>query len=161
MQKCVGKLKTIVALFLILSLFIPFKSVLPKYIVTPKQVSSNDYVCMSKALYFEARGESTTGIIAVANVILNRKKNKKFPDDICNIVHQRTKYTCQFSWVCDNPKFDMSKVPNRVKVIAAKAIQGQLKDVTGGALFFHSLTMNPWDNLRHTRTVGRHNFYKY
>jgi spore germination cell wall hydrolase CwlJ-like protein len=117
--------------------------------------------CLSTALYFEARGESKTGAVAVANVIMNRTKHSNFPEDVCGVVKQRTKYVCQFSWVCKGMRVDFSRIPERLKEIAMKALSGKLKDVTGGALFFHSLESNPWRDLRHTRTIGQHIFYKY
>jgi spore germination cell wall hydrolase CwlJ-like protein len=116
---------------------------------------------MSTALYFEARGEPRNGVIGVANVIMNRMAHNKFPSNVCAVVKQRTKYVCQFSWVCDGSRIDMNRIPVKFKEIAHKALSGKLKDNTGGALFFHSLDSNPWENLRHTTTIGRHNFYKY
>ena len=59
--------------------------------------------CLSEALYFEARGEQIEGQIAVADVIINRKVSKRFPNTICGVVaegsHKRN--ACQFSYNCD------------------------------------------------------------
>ncbi len=58
-----------------------------------------DWHCLTEALYFEARGESVKGQIAVAEVILNRVASPKFPDSVCAVVNQGTgrKYACQFT----------------------------------------------------------------
>lgn len=44
--------------------------------------------CLSEALYYEARNQSHLGMKAVANVILNRKNAKGYPNTICKVVHQ-------------------------------------------------------------------------
>ena len=63
---------------------------------------------MSEAIYFEARGESIVGQIAVGNVALNRVHSKRFPNTVCKVVHQGVTYKghmirnkCQFSYYCD------------------------------------------------------------
>ena len=38
--------------------------------------------CMALALYFEARSESIDAQLAVAEVILNRVEDTRFPDDV-------------------------------------------------------------------------------
>ena len=44
--------------------------------------------CLAMAIYYEARGESEKGQIAVAQVIMNRVKSRKYPGSICNVVYQ-------------------------------------------------------------------------
>lgn len=58
--------------------------------------------CMSRVLYFEARGEGTQGMAAVGYVVLNRMATKGFPDTACGVVYQQNRRGCQFSWVCDD-----------------------------------------------------------
>ena len=124
----------------------------------------NEYTCMSLALHYEARGEGTKGMIAVANVILNRVNHSQFPDTICEVVKQRHKKTCQFSWVC-NPT-TTRKEPNisfSARLIAYEAvINRSLRDVTNGALFFHTTAISPvWSaTKRMTARIGNHLFYK-
>ena len=59
--------------------------------------------CLAIALYHEARGEDELGQIAVAQVILNRVRSRKYPDTICGVVYQNTHRfnRCQFSFACD------------------------------------------------------------
>ena len=38
--------------------------------------------CLAIAIYFEARGEPDVGQIAVGNVIVNRTKDPRFPNDV-------------------------------------------------------------------------------
>lgn len=118
---------------------------------------------MVTALYFEARGESVLGIQAVANVILNRTAHRRFPDSICAVVKQKYKKTCQFSWNCDGkPNLLPKTIEPKIKDIAFSAVVSKsLDDVTGGALFFHSKTVEGWDRLKRTKQIGNHYFYKY
>jgi len=59
--------------------------------------------CLALAIYFEARGESRLGQIAVSQVILNRVTSRKYPASICAVVYQNVERFngCQFSFVCD------------------------------------------------------------
>lgn len=50
--------------------------------------------CLAENLYYEARGEPIEGIIEVANVTLNRVQDKRWPNTVCGVVHQKW----QFSW---------------------------------------------------------------
>jgi spore germination cell wall hydrolase CwlJ-like protein len=158
---CVGNTSLIFAtLLLVATLLLPTKLNINSEIKLDDRFIKQ-FNCLATALYFEARGENHLGIVGVANVIINRTEHRKFPGDVCGVVKQRTKYVCQFSWVCDGAKININRIPVKYKEIAKKALSGTLKDVTGGALFFHSMETNPWKNLTHTRTIGRHNFYKY
>ena len=53
----------------------------------PEQYNLNkEELCLVQTIYFEARGESFIGQLAVANVILQRLNNKSFPNTICKVV---------------------------------------------------------------------------
>lgn len=63
-------------------------------------------ICMTEALFYEARGEGEIGQYAVAEVIMNRVHSKSFPNSICSVVHQpsrnpRRPKACAFSYSCD------------------------------------------------------------
>ena len=68
-----------------------------------KAVSEKELWCLATAIYFEARGESYRGQVAVAQVVLNRVKHKLYPDTICGVVfqNQNRRNSCQFSFACD------------------------------------------------------------
>jgi N-acetylmuramoyl-L-alanine amidase len=124
----------------------------------------NQYRCMKLALHYEARGEGTKGMMAVANVILNRVNSSRYPNDICSVVTQKYKSTCQFSWYCD--KQLTRKEPNisfKARFIAYEAVvNNSLKDITGGALLFHANTIEPYwaSTQKLTRQIGNHIFYR-
>ena len=75
-----------------------------------KASGNAEWACLTEALYFEARGESISGIFAVAEVIANRRDSKKFPNSICGVIKQGShrKNACQFSYKCDGHKRSLS-----------------------------------------------------
>lgn len=153
----------IVAVLLLVATLPASLATMPPSIDWPTDKELNDYKCMVTALYFEARGESIVGVQAVANVILNRTTHYRFPDSVCEVVKQRNKRVCQFSWYCNKkPLILPDEIDIKIKEIAFTAvITKSLKDVTGGALFFHSKTVEGWSGLNRTRQIGNHYFYKY
>lgn len=120
-----------------------------------------DFECMAENIYHEARGESTSGMKAVANIVLNRMKSSLFPDTVCEVIYQKN----QFSWIKASRKIDFNKIPDKIKWIAFESlVNNQWKDNTGGALFFHVVNAETsWnmDAIHITTKIGNHVFYKY
>ena len=58
--------------------------------------SSSDLYLLAKAVYAEARGESYTGKVAVAAVILNRVDHPSFPNTIAGVVYQPWAFTAVY-----------------------------------------------------------------
>ena len=121
--------------------------------------------CLSEALYFESRGEQLEGQIAVADVIINRKNSKNFPNTICRVVsegsHKRN--ACQFSYNCDG-KLELihdKRAYRRIAKLSSLLLNGAFADITSGATFFHASEVNPsWaKKFRETKKIGRHIFY--
>ena len=122
--------------------------------------------CLAEAIYFEARGEKATGQQAVAEVIINRVKSDKFPDKICEVVTQGGNYKnkCQFSFNCDGLPESISEKDAyaEVRMLAFRAMQGEIKPVAGGATYFHATWANPrWAGVfEKTAEIGSHVFYQ-
>jgi len=121
--------------------------------------------CLSRAIYWEARGDGADGMEAVANVVMNRLGFEDFPNTICEVVAQgREQGACQFSWLCDDHSIDAKDDESYAiaKEIARKAINRQLTDRTGGALYFHQRKVSPSWSAEFIKTVeiGEHVFYK-
>lgn len=129
--------------------------------------------CLAKAIYFEARNQSFEGKIAVAAVVLNRVKVGVHPNTICEVVHTG----CQFSWNCDKTKqYDPAKHRKqeerdawddalelaKLSIIAYN--NGDFKDVTRGATYFHANYVKPywarWKKLERTVRIEDHVFYR-
>lgn len=54
--------------------------------------------CLARTIYWEARGEETAGIEAIAHVVMNRLGHEGFPGTICEVVRQGSEQgACQFS----------------------------------------------------------------
>ena len=63
---------------------------------TPKPAKLDPELrCLAGAVYFESRGESLPGQLAVAHVVINRANSGRFPKSLCGVVHQKS----QFSFV--------------------------------------------------------------
>ena len=121
--------------------------------------------CLARTIYWEAKGEGDAGMEAVANVVMNRLGHKGFPNTICGVVRQgHEQGACQFSWWCDGRSDDAEEDKSYAiaKEIARKALNGQLTDRTGGALYFHQRKATPSWSAEYIKTVevGEHIFYK-
>ena len=122
--------------------------------------------CLAQAIYFEARGEPLDGQIAVAEVVLNRVDDPKFPKTICGVTRQGTGSGrgCQFSYVCDRNSDTMKSAVSRERSekIASLMLAGRARTVTDGATYFHTRTSRPDWSRRFVRTaaIGHHLFYR-
>jgi len=121
--------------------------------------------CLARTVYWEARGEGTVDMEAIANVVMNRLGHAGFPKTICSVVRQgQERGSCQFSWWCDG-RSDQAKEDESyatAKEIARKALNLQLIDRTGGALYFHQQNVTPVWAGKYIKTVkiGKFVFYK-
>lgn len=119
----------------------------------------------ARTLWGEARGEGTTGMQAVANVIRNRVNGLKWFGSTFKEVCLKPR---QFSaWEdLNRPKMlavDTSNPQFRQAVeIAKKAVAGTLPDITNGANHYHAVNVKPsWaDTKKLTVIIGNHAFYK-
>ncbi len=55
--------------------------------------NSNDRYLLAKIVYAEARGESYTGQVAIAAVVLNRVKDSRFPNTVSGVIYQPWAFT--------------------------------------------------------------------
>jgi spore germination cell wall hydrolase CwlJ-like protein len=134
----------------------------------PRANGDAEWRCLAEALYFEARGESLQGQFAVAEVILNRRDSRKFPSSVCSVIGQGSKsgkkYACQFSYKCDGRAevFSEGKAYVQVGKVARIMLDGQSRNLTKGAMFYHTGAVSPkWSRTFHrTAKVGSHYFYR-
>lgn len=125
-----------------------------------------EQVCLAKAIYFEARSEPTLGQMAVAGVVLNRVRSKRYPNSICGVVFQNEERrdACQFSFACDGKTEVASnkKLWKRSMQLAKAFVTGRKKAVgIRNALHYHADYVNPkWaSKMRVVKKIGRHIFY--
>lgn len=132
----------------------------------PEPSGGDEFACLARALYFEARGEGVDGQFAVAEVILNRVESPRYPNSICGVVYQGASRhnACQFSFACDgNPEtIHESGAFALAKRIARQMKDGASRDLTDGATHFHNTSVNPHWSRSYDRTarIGEHIFYR-
>ncbi len=125
-----------------------------------------EWKCLTEALYFEARGESLRGQFAVAEVILNRRDSRRWPNSVCGVINQGTGrlFACQFTYTCDgrSERIGNQRVYERLGRIARVMLNGGARQLSGGATYYHTTAVRPrWSRVfRHTTTIGVHKFYR-
>ena len=125
-----------------------------------------NFACLAEALYFEARGEELKGVVGVAEVILNRVEDPRYPDDVCSVVNQGTgeRYRCQFTYTCDGRPETITeeRAYLRVAKVARLMLDGAPRRLTAGATHYHTKSVSPrWSRVfPRTATLGYHHFYR-
>lgn len=103
-------------------------------VINIKNIAKTATDCLAVAIAGEARGEVVTGQVGVANVVYNRVNT--WGGSECVNVFAHNASGCQFYGACRGRHFSQD-VMDRARTIAAAQLSGSLKDVTGGALYFH------------------------
>jgi len=123
--------------------------------------------CLANAVYFEARGESVRGQIAVAQVVMNRVFSPFYPNDVCGVVYQNANrhLACQFTFACDGIP-DVVTEPDawaRAQRIAHDMLGGKLwMPEVAKATHYHAYWVHPdWVNeMKKIYKLGVHAFYR-
>jgi spore germination cell wall hydrolase CwlJ-like protein len=123
-------------------------------------IDENDLFWLAKNIYFEGRGETELGKIAIGMVVLNRVNSGQYPDSIEEVVKQKH----QFEWYWDNipDKINNSKAWKECLEISKQLLKGDIeRDPTKGSLYYHSKKIKPnWlKNKQITISIGNHKFY--
>tara|TARA_B100000900_G_scaffold407049_1_gene419075 strand:+ start:2352 stop:2960 length:609 start_codon:yes stop_codon:yes gene_type:complete len=145
--------------------------------------------CLAENIYFESRSDHTAGQVAVADVVLNRVKDNRYPNTICEVVYdgpireswktkndpnlsddERVFYPvrnrCQFSWYCDGKA---ENITDQTAWIKAQYIAYQMMyadrfaGITDGSTHYHAHYVNPnWARkLQFVGSIGKHKFYRW
>ncbi|WP_238934752.1 cell wall hydrolase [Maricaulis parjimensis] len=123
--------------------------------------------CLAEAVYYEARSEGIVGQLAVAQVVLNRVRNRNYPDTICDVVYEGSERTtgCQFTFTCDGSliRAPRGNAWRRSQLVAQHAYLGFGRDVTRRATHYHTVAVDPYwnESLVRTRRIGTHIFYRF
>ena len=146
--------------------------------------------CLTKNIYFEAKNQSTAGQLAVALVVMNRVKDKRFPDTVCDVIYEGPTYEswktrqfpdlpkekrkyyprkniCQFSWYCDGKSDDPKEFSaiNNAQWIAWLVLEGRIFDFTRGATHYHADYVDPkWNKYKQVDRIMQiddHIFYRW
>lgn len=142
----------------------------------------NDEVkCMSENMYWESRNQTFYGLLAVGQVVMNRVHDPRFPNTICEVIHQGPtkpswkdpsiqypiKNRCQFSWYCDGKSDEIPEVDYEfyefIRSLALKVAQDYFVDITEGATHYHAYYVTPEWAATKTKTlkIDDHIFYRW
>jgi hypothetical protein len=99
----------------------------------PHTSGDAEWGCLAQAIYFEARGEPLDGQVAVAEVVLNRVQDRRFPGTVCGVTTQGvgSGRGCQFSYACDGNSDTMKSAGprQRAEKLATLMLVGQVGSV--------------------------------
>lgn len=159
-------MKKIIIGFFILGFFIVPSNIKQKSFLIDKNknnfTAQTDIQCMSDVIFYEANSESYEGKLAVGTVVMNRVKHKAFPKTVCDVVKQRSKRGCQFSWVCgQRAKMNKDLYLKANKVAFDILVHQKRLTSIKNALYFHAEGISPsWtSNLIPIKQIGPHIFY--
>ncbi len=122
--------------------------------------------CLAAAIYYESAHEPIRGKEAVAQVVLNRKASKRYPNTICGVVFQNDhmKNRCQFSFACDG-RSDRAKKSKpwlaAEKIARDFLVKGKRVPAMAKVTHYHADYVSPKWARSFTRVskIGRHIFY--
>lgn len=139
------------------------------YASISEKTDSENLNCLALNVYFEARGESLSGQQAVAQVTMNRVASKRYPDTVCDVVHEknwdriRRRNVGAFSWTELEQNLKLEPRAWERAWQAANAIYYE-KPHPGleGVLFYHADYIKPrWaKNKKPVAKIGNHIFYR-
>lgn len=132
-------------------------------------------MCMAANIYHEAKNQSMLGQFAVAQVVMNRVEDSRYPDTVCEVVKQGLTYRngkvvigkCQFSWYCDGksdkPNRDSKAWSNAIRHASIIMTETINIDVTDGATHYHASYVRPaWAKTKkRTTRIDKHIFYRW
>ncbi len=125
--------------------------------------------CMALNIYYEARSSNLADQAGVADVVLNRVNDGRYPDTICEVVQQgykKGRRDCQFSWYCDgksdNPQ-DEDRWAEAQNLAWAIIKWNSYRGITEGATHYHATYVNPaWAReLQLVGRIGLHIYYRW
>lgn len=145
--------------------------------------------CLAQNIYFEAKSEPLAGQYAVADVVLNRVQDTRYPNTICEVVREGPireswktrqhadlsdneriyypiKNRCQFSWYCDG-KADTVRDNDawrQAQIIAYQIVHtDKMRGITEGATHYHADYVSPgWaSKIQLVGSISTHIFYRW
>jgi len=136
--------------------------------------------CLALNIYYEARGSNFADQVAVADVVLNRVGDSRYPDTVCEVVQQgkqkpswkdpnkmvMVRNMCQFSWYCDG-KADEPVMgdawSNAQQIAYLMIVLDQYRGITEGATHYHATYVSPkWAKQKQlVGRIGKHIYYRW
>jgi len=129
--------------------------------------SLDDLWVVAKTVYGEARGSTWVGQLAVAHVIQNRTRDRRWPGTPSAVCKQRKQFSCWNQGEVNNWPMLMADLDDpafmRCYAAAVTVFCTEDIDATGGANHYHtdSISLPNWaDAGKETGRIGSHIFYK-
>jgi spore germination cell wall hydrolase CwlJ-like protein len=121
------------------------------------KISARERECLTKNIFYEAGVEDHAGKIAVAQVTLNRLRDGRWGNDICQVVYARA----QFSWTNRPVKAPHGPLWQASIVAADRFIHGERIPRLERSMHYHADYVKPhWAAPeRQVHRVGQHVFY--
>ena len=145
--------------------------------------------CLAQNVYFEAKSEPLAGQYAVADVVLNRVNDTRYPNTICEVVREGPireswktqqhadltpkeriyhpiKHRCQFSWYCDGKSDTVrdNDAWRMAQIVAYKIVYAdKMRGITEGATHYHADYVSPkWaSKIQLVGSISTHIFYRW
>ncbi len=123
------------------------------------------FLCLVTAIFFEARSEPVEGQFAVAQVIINRVNDPRWPDNICDVVNQPRQFSYTHDGKSDRIE-DYTKgdpieqgAAEMAKKIAREALSNPDNRLT--STHYHTTQVSPsWaKHYEQDVRIGKHVFY--
>ena len=143
------------------------------------EYESFEMQCLAMNIYHEARSENLAGKYAVADVVLNRVRDDRYPNSICGVVYQGKhkpswkdpdklvpiRNACQFSWYCDGKSddaMDGDAWADALYISYQIINNNKYRGITEGATHYHTNWVDPYwaPTLQQVGTIGSHIFYR-
>ena len=144
------------------------------------QYDPDELQCLAMNIYHEARSSNLADKAGVADVVLNRVNDTRYPNTICEVVHQgkqkpswkdpnvmvMVRNMCQFSWYCDG-KSDKPRNQDgwyEAQLIAYNIlVHDKFRGISEGATHYHASYVKPkWaSTLQQVGRLGAHIYYRW
>ena len=137
----------------------PLQALVDKYATSASLDQQTN--CLATAVYFEARGESAEGQLAVARVVMNRAASGRYPPDWCSVVKQPAQFSVvrhgEFPYADTN-----SYAWQKAEAVAELAAANIVPSVSNDVLWYHADYVAPtWRrSLQEVQQIGAHIFYR-
>ena len=125
--------------------------------------------CLALNIYYEARSSNLADKAAVADVVLNRMNDTRYPNTVCGVVQDgyvKGRRDCQFSWYCDGKSdipADFDRWSEAQNIAFAITKWSEFRGISEGATHYHADYVQPYwaSSLQLVGTIGRHVFYRW
>ena len=115
--------------------------------------------CLALNVYWEARNQALSGQLAVAQVTMNRVRDPRYPNDICEVVHDHRQFSWYWDGLPDSPRDPRAWL--NARLVASAAIHGSGHAELDRVTHYHAVYSQPYwkDSMTMVTTIGDHVFY--